>query len=221
MSSEFKNRIITSIALIFLLFLMYLYSYILISAVIIIALIAWFEFYMLITKIYKRNNKKDFTLRLFYKSFSLLYLLLLTFIIIYSEAYQYDFRSIILYSLFISICSDLGGFIFGKLFKGAKLTKISPNKTISGSIGAFLFSLMVIPFFNNHLDNYGFFLLLIITLLISLASQFGDLLISIFKRKANSKNTSDLLPGHGGVLDRIDGIIFAIPAGFLLFNLLR
>ena len=123
--------------------------------------------------------------------------------------------------LFISICSDLGGFIFGKLFKGKKLTKISPNKTISGSIGAFLFSLMVIPFFNNHLDNYGFFLLLIITLLISLASQFGDLLISIFKRKANSKNTSDLLPGHGGVLDRIDGIIFAIPAGFLLFNLLR
>ena len=114
----------------------------------------------------------------------------------------------------------MGGFIFGKIFKGPKLTKISPNKTISGSIGSFVFSLFLIPFFYSQFVGYSIFILILITLTISLTTQSGDLFISYLKRKANVKNTSDLLPGHGGFLDRIDGIIFAIPLGILLFNYL-
>jgi phosphatidate cytidylyltransferase len=125
----------------------------------------------------------------------------------------------IIYSLLVSILSDIGGIVIGKTLKGKKLTKISPNKTVSGSLGAFIFSLILIPFFEQILSNHTIATLIMITLLISLTSQIGDLFISFIKRKARVKDTSDLLPGHGGFLDRIDGILFAIPIGFLLFNL--
>ena len=118
--------------------------------------------------------------------------------------------------------TDIGGLAAGKIFKGKKLTKISPKKTISGSIGSFVFSLFLIPFFFQFLNwyvNTSLFNIVLITLSISFISQLGDLFISLIKRKANVKNTSDLLPGHGGILDRVDGIIFAIPLGNLLFNL--
>ena len=108
--------------------------------------------------------------------------------------------------------------IFGRFFKGKKLTKISPKKTISGSIGSFILSLLLIPFFYGELIKYNFLILITITILISLTSQLGDLFISYLKRKAKVKDTSNILPGHGGFLDRIDGIIFAIPIGVLLFN---
>ena len=113
--------------------------------------------------------------------------------------------------------SDIGGLIFGKIFKGKKLTKISPNKTISGSIGSFIFSISLIPFFYNGPIIQNLSSMFLITILISLISQLGDLFISFLKRKAKVKDTSDLLPGHGGFLDRIDGIIFAIPFGVCLF----
>ena len=108
---------------------------------------------------------------------------------------------------------------FGKLFKGKKLTKISPKKTISGSIGSFIISVLLIPFFYDYFFNYGLLTIIIITVMISLVSQIGDLFISYIKRKAKVKNTSNILPGHGGFLDRIDGIIFSIPSGYFLFNL--
>ena len=114
--------------------------------------------------------------------------------------------------------SDIGGIAFGKFFKGKKLTKISPNKTISGSIGSFIFSFFLIPIFFSYLDTHNFLTIVLFTIIISLTSQLGDLLISFLKRKANVKDTSDLLPGHGGVLDRVDGIIFAIPTGLLIFT---
>ena len=113
--------------------------------------------------------------------------------------------------------SDIGGLVCGKIFKGKKLTKISPNKTISGSIGSFMFSILLIPFFHKVQIDQTLVNLFIITIIISLTSQLGDLFISLLKRKAKVKDTSDLLPGHGGVLDRIDGIIFAIPLGIFLF----
>ena len=113
--------------------------------------------------------------------------------------------------------SDIGGLIFGKIFKGKKLTKISPNKTISGSIGSFIFSISLIPFFYKDPIIQNLSSMFLITILISLISQLGDLFISFLKRKAKVKDTSDLLPGHGGFLDRIDGIIFAIPFGVCLF----
>jgi phosphatidate cytidylyltransferase len=112
--------------------------------------------------------------------------------------------------------TDIGGLVVGKIFKGKKLTKISPKKTISGSIGSFIFSLSIIPLFIEFFNDYYLLELIMITIVISLVSQIGDLFISFLKRKAKVKDTSDLLPGHGGVLDRIDGIIFSIPLGFLI-----
>ena len=97
--------------------------------------------------------------------------------------------------------------------------KISPQKTISGSLGSFIFSIALIPIFIQYLPDYSILNISLITLLISLTSQIGDIFISYLKRKAKVKNTSDLLPGHGGVLDRIDGIIFTIPVIFLIFNI--
>ena len=117
----------------------------------------------------------------------------------------------------VAILSDVGGLVCGKIIKGKKLTKISPNKTISGSIGSFIFSTVLIPFFYKTLIDETLLNLFLITIIISLISQLGDLFISFLKRKAKVKDTSDLLPGHGGVLDRIDGIIFAIPLGIFLF----
>ena len=72
----------------------------------------------------------------------------------------------------------------------------------------------------NNLENLNLYFLIII-LLISLISQVGDLIISYFKRVAKVKDTGNLLPGHGGLLDRVDGIIFAIPISYLLLTYLR
>jgi len=75
----------------------------------------------------------------------------------------------------------------------------------------------LIPFFYKGQIDQTLVNLFLITIIISLISQLGDLFISLLKRKAKVKDTSDLLPGHGGILDRIDGIIFAIPLGIFLF----
>ena len=219
MSLEFKKRIITSLFLLFLLTLMFFYTYILIILLIIITIIAWVEFYALVSKIFVKNNFNTKLLRFIYKSTSLLYLSFVVSLILMVEIKFLDFRVFIIYSILVSILSDIGGLIIGKIFKGKKLTKISPKKTISGSIGSFAFSLMLIPFFLNFIYIESIFNLVLITILISLTSQIGDLFISYLKRKAKVKDTSDLLPGHGGLLDRIDGIIFSIPMGLLLFNI--
>ena len=221
MRIELKKRIITSILLFILLILMSSYNYVLIVSLIIIGIIAWIEFYALISKIFKKRNYNNVALRFILKATSLLYLSFVIFIIILSKLNFPDLYALIIYIIMISIMTDIGGLIVGKFFKGKKLTKISPNKTISGSIGSFVFSLFLIPFFLNFLSlyvNIPLFNVILITLSISLISQLGDLFISFIKRKAKVKNTSDLLPGHGGILDRIDGIIFAIPLGILLFN---
>jgi phosphatidate cytidylyltransferase len=117
------------------------------------------------------------------------------------------------YILLICISSDVGGYFIGKKIGGKKLTKISPNKTVSGSIGSFCFSFLPLIIFYNlgiyenlySLENFSF------CLLISLVCQSGDLFISYLKTKAKVKDTGKILPGHGGLLDRIDGIIFTIP----------
>ena len=219
MSIELKKRIITSIFLLSLLFVMFSYSYILIISSIIIGLISWIEFYALISKIVKKNDSKSQILRFLYKSISLLYLSGLVFFIIFAKLINSNLYLIFSYSLLIAILSDIGGLVVGKIVKGKKLNKISPNKTISGSLGSFMFSLFLIPFFIEHFYDYNILIIILFTIIISFASQLGDLLISLLKRKAKVKNTSDLLPGHGGVLDRIDSIIFAMPVGLLIFNI--
>ncbi len=217
MNSEIKKRIFTSIFLISLLLLMYFYSFVLVVGLIIIAMITWVEFFALISKIFTVENISNKIIRFTFKSISLIYLSLLVYSILAIESKYPEFRIFVIYSILVSIASDIGGLIVGKTFKGKKLTKISPKKTISGSIGSFIFSLILMVLFLNYFNNFQLLQLSIITIIISLTSQFGDLFISLLKRKANVKDTSDILPGHGGFLDRIDGIIFAIPMGLLLF----
>tara|TARA_B110000027_G_scaffold44484_1_gene48947 strand:- start:23 stop:601 length:579 start_codon:yes stop_codon:yes gene_type:complete len=188
-----------------------------IVSIIIIAIISWIEFYALISKILKKNILKDRFFRLFYKTLSLFYLSGLVYLIFAIESEHSNLKIYLLYSILVAILSDIGGLACGKIFKGKRLTKISPNKTISGSIGSFIFSLLLIPFFYDNLIYQTELNFLLITIGISLTSQLGDLFISLLKRKAKVKDTSDLLPGHGGVLDRLDGIIFAIPLGIFLF----
>tara|TARA_B110000259_G_scaffold41557_1_gene47833 strand:+ start:786 stop:1259 length:474 start_codon:yes stop_codon:yes gene_type:complete len=153
-----------------------------------------------------------------FKAMSLLYLFLFVYFVFVIESYYPSLKLYLLYSVLVSILSDIGGLLFGKTFKGKKLTKISPNKTISGSIGSFLLSLLLIPIFYEKLIFYDLLTLTMITIVISFISQLGDLFISFLKRKAKVKDTSDLLPGHGGLLDRVDGIIFAAPIGIFLLS---
>ena len=217
MNSNIKKRILTSILLFALLIGMFFYSYIMIISLIIIAIISWIEFYALISKILKKNILKYKFFRLVYKALSLIYLSGLVYLIFAIESEYSNLKIYLLYSILVAILSDIGGLICGKIFKGKKLTKISPNKTISGSIGSFIFSTLLIPFFYKDQIDQTLVNLFLITIIISLISQLGDLFISLLKRKAKVKDTSDLLPGHGGILDRIDGIIFAIPFGIFLF----
>jgi phosphatidate cytidylyltransferase len=194
------------------------YSYILIISLIIISIITWIEFNSLIYKIFKKNKKNDLIIKFSFKVLSLIYLLLLIFLILNIETQNIHLKIGLIYSILVSVVTDIGGLLIGRTVKGKKLTKISPKKTISGSIGSFLFSLILVPFFYDKFLEYSLLYLIIITLLISLTSQAGDIFISYLKRKAKVKDTSDILPGHGGFLDRIDGIIFALPIGILLFN---
>ena len=212
MKNELKKRTITSVVLFVLLFFMFKYNYILIISLIIISLITWIEFNGIFHKLFK-NNIVKFLL----KFLSLFYLSSIVYIICLTSINDNIPDIWILYPLLISISSDVGGLLFGKIFKGKKLTKISPNKTISGSIGSFIFSLSLIPIFLNQLLDYSLLTIILITIFISLVSQLGDLFISYLKRKTKIKNTGDILPGHGGFLDRVDGIIFALPIGFILF----
>ena len=129
--------------------------------------------------------------------------------------------NIFLFIIIVCIFTDLGGYIFGKIFKGPKLTKISPNKTYAGVVGSFLLSLIAGLVFIKYVDgsdlqNINQLTLFIIILSISFISQIGDLIISYFKRKAKLKDTGKILPGHGGLLDRIDGLIFVVPIIYLL-----
>ena len=135
-----------------------------------------------------------------------------------NEDYK-DFLLIIV----ICILTDIGGYIFGKILKGPKLTKISPKKTYSGVFGAFLLpliaGLVVYQYqYINEIPAQGLYFLIII-LFISLTSQIGDLIISYFKRKAKIKDTGKILPGHGGLLDRIDGMIFVFPTIFIILKI--
>ena len=133
--------------------------------------------------------------------------------------------------LLISISTDIGGYVFGKIIKGPKLTHISPNKTYSGSIGGIFLTLIILILYSNifskelnffyklYLNNFIYFLFIIISA--SLISQIGDLIISFLKRKAQIKNTGKIIPGHGGILDRIDGMIFTFPFMYIWIIILK
>jgi phosphatidate cytidylyltransferase len=121
----------------------------------------------------------------------------------------------------ICVSTDIGGYVFGNIFKGPKLTRISPKKTYSGVIGSFLLSLIFTNLFLDFLSNVETFEftkeMFLFILLVSLVSQIGDIIISYFKRKSKIKDTGTIIPGHGGILDRIDGMIFALPFAYVFF----
>ena len=215
---NFLKRTITSLVLISILFSMFISSMMMIIAIIIISTLSFYEFNRLFFNIFK-----SISLKFLSSSLILLYLLSLVFIIFYIESVNIlnpNYKLFFLYSVIISIASDLGGYFFGKLLKGKKLTKISPNKTVSGVIGAFIFSILIIPIFYTDLNFKSTNLLFIATIFISLVSQLGDLFISFLKRLAKVKDTGNILPGHGGILDRVDGILFAAPVGLFLLDYL-
>ena len=125
-----------------------------------------------------------------------------------------------MFIFFICVFSDIGGYVIGKSIGGKKLTKISPNKTVSGSIGSFIFSLFPIVILiilnDNEVKEFLPINLVLSCLVISLLSQVGDLIVSYIKRLSKVKDTGNILPGHGGLLDRIDGIIFTIPLVYII-----
>ena len=211
MNKELKKRIITSIILIaIILNCLFINNYSWLLLLSIVSFICWFEFINLVKKIWKTKT-------IIILPIILSFLFLCLFI---HTAYKFRIEEGVINILFVlGICifSDIGGYIVGKSIGGKKLTKISPKKTISGSIGSFLFSLfplgvLMILGFEENLPGEAF----LVCLLLSLACQLGDLIISYFKRLARVKDTGKILPGHGGMLDRIDGIIFAIPSTLIL-----
>ena len=213
---NFFKRFITSFILISILFSMFISSMMMILVVIIISALSFYEFNSLIVRILKNTFLKFLS-----SGVILLYLFLFVSIIFWIETTKVEnlnYKLFLFYAIVVSIGSDLGGYIFGNIFKGKKLTKISPNKTISGVIGAFVFSMLIIPIFYNDLKFININLLFLATILISTISQLGDLFISFLKRLAKVKDTGNILPGHGGVLDRIDGMLFAAPAGLFLLD---
>ena len=228
MSQNLLKRIITSILLLSILFLInFSYKYVFILSILILGIIVCLEANNLFSKLPSIKFVNDaYFLKKF--NFKLLILNIITFCYIFLIFCNFSYEihkseGPIFFLFIISICffTDIGGYMFGKIIGGKKLSKISPNKTISGTVGSFIFSIFpfIIILNFNYLDLEFNLTNIIFCLLISLLSQLGDLFVSFFKRKAEIKDTGNLLPGHGGVLDRVDGIIFAVPFSYLLLRL--
>ena len=215
MSKNLSLRLLTSFFLLVSLILMIKYSVVFLSLMIIIFVFAWLEFNQLIDKIMNKN--RNIIIKFFIMFIIFCYLLFFFWTTVSNYINVYPSLNLnLLFVIFICISSDIGGYFFGKIFKGKKLTKISPNKTYSGTIGSFILSVLISVIFNNISDLTDNYLIIILTILISLICQLGDLFVSYLKRKAKLKDTGDILPGHGGILDRIDGILFALPFGLLI-----
>ena len=214
--SEINKRIISSLAIISLLIISF-YNKTLFSLLLLFIFYQLFhEFLNIFRKI--SNSKKKILLYLLLLT-TLIYLITLIILIWFIIIHNFNDRLLYLYVI-ILVCmsTDVGGFVFGKLFKGKKLTKISPNKTYSGLFGSFILAfLSTYLIFNNSFDLNK---LLLYVFFVSSVSQLGDLIVSKLKRKAKLKDTGNLIPGHGGLLDRLDGYIFAIPIGIITSYLL-
>ena len=211
MKDEIFKRVLSSIILFPVVISIIIYGSILLNLLLIICFcLVLYEWHIL------SKTKKYYFLGIFF--------LILSFYTIYKFKDLNNNYINFLFILLICISTDIGGYIFGKIFKGPKLTSISPNKTFSGAIGSYLLSLVfiiiffqILSFFNYKTSfSYEIFLLAII---ISTISQIGDILISYFKRNSNVQDTGNIIPGHGGLLDRVDGMIFAYPFSYLLYLL--
>ena len=213
-SNNLKLRILTSTILFFLIYLIYSFNYILVYSLIILGVLSLLEFINISNKIIK----KKLYLYIFNIIFVFYIFIFCIFFFIFSNILQ---LKIILFAILIGcIFSDVGGFVFGKIFKGSKLTKISPKKTRSGAYGSLIFTCLALSSFVFYFTNHFNFKIIIISTITSIACQLGDLFFSFLKRKANLKDTGNFLPGHGGVLDRLDGILLGVPIGFISLTLI-
>ncbi len=216
--NNLNKRISTSIVLLCLIYFSIVNSFFLLLFLIVIFFLTIKE----INLIYKQIFNKNFFFVFIANFLSVTYLSIFLIIIwIYLGFSEIDKTVTLIFILSICVLTDIGGFVFGKLIGGKKLTKISPNKTYAGMFGSFIFSLIfgyLFYYFQRDILVFKINILLIIIIVSSL-SQFGDLIISLFKRKAKIKDTGSILPGHGGILDRIDGILIAIPFGIILISL--
>ncbi len=231
MSKKLKKRVFTSAILLSILIIFNFTKFFMVGVFIAVLFIC-IEFSELLSKLVgpgllKQNRKSSYPEKLNFKYLTLQILIIFYVLIIFggtSMELHGRSGSPVFFLFILSICffSDIGGYIIGKLIGGKKLTKISPNKTISGSIGSFSFSVFPLLLFYNYNQYEYFFSInnLLFCLIISLVCQLGDLFISYLKRKAKIKDTGFILPGHGGVLDRVDGIIFAVPFAYLFFELI-
>ena len=204
MQRELTKRFLSSIILIPLVFYCVIKgSLIFNSLILILFFLTCYEWHNI------ANKKKYYTLGFIF--------LIISYSCVYYIRNNVLDNSLFLFILILITCifSDLGGYIFGKLFKGPKLTKISPNKTISGAVGSLLFSaIILILIFFVFLGTFNF-INIILGIAISISCQAGDLFFSFLKRKAKVKDSGNFFPGHGGVLDRLDGVFLGIPIGFI------
>ena len=220
MAVELGKRIITSIILFLIaIFCILIHKFVFVLILIVTLFVCFNEWRDINYKYFKKkqhNNWKYF----FVQFVGLVYLFIFLSTSIALRGNNSESIAFFIIILCICIFSDIGGYVFGKVIGGKKLTKISPNKTISGSLGSFIFSILPVLLFN--LQNYtgvsyeALSINIALCLIVSLVCQLGDLLISYFKRLNKVKDTGTILPGHGGLLDRIDGLIFAIPTVYIL-----
>ena len=212
---EFKKRILSSIILIPLSF------FFIIKSTFLFNFFLFFCFCLSIYEWHNMSNKKN------YYIFGIIFLCI-SFYLTYSLRNNPNDISLSFFIFVIIICitTDIGGYIFGKIFKGPKITKISPNKTYSGMIGSYFFAIIssfLLIKNSNLIDGKTYEItieLFFLVIIISTTSQIGDLIVSFFKRLSKIKDTGKLIPGHGGLLDRIDGLLFAMPIAYVILNLI-
>ena len=210
MTSNLKKRIYTSLILFFLVFLIFRFNFILVYSLLILGVFSILEFLNISGKIFKKKFFK-YSLNLIF----IFYVFLFSSLLIYFFNF-FQLKILIFIILFGCISSDIGGYIVGNILKGPKLTKISPKKTIAGALGSILLtnlSTFILFFYLTGVSNLNIILIATIT---SISCQLGDLMFSFLKRKAKIKDTGDFFPGHGGVLDRLDGIFLGVPVGIIV-----
>mgnify|MGYP006108641597 CR=1 FL=1 len=228
MTKNLLKRIITSIVLLSLLFIInFSNQLIFVLSILTLGILVCVEANNIFSKLQENKFSKKISVKRFNLKFLFLNLSTFLYIFLIFCYFSYKLHSTLgpyffLYVVSICFFTDIGGYIFGKIIGGKKLTKVSPNKTISGTIGSFLIGIVPLFFFLKiNSINIEFSLKhVLFALLVSLVSQLGDLFVSFFKRKAKIKDTGKILPGHGGFLDRVDGIIFAVPFSFFLLKIL-
>ena len=219
MNIEFNKRLISTILLVPLIFFIFNEGKIVFTLFLLVCLfISFYEWF-------KMSKKKSY-------NFLGYIFISLSFYAAYNVRYfnKIEDNYIFIFIIIICILTDIGGYVFGKIIKGPKLTKISPNKTYSGLFGSFLlpliffiilFKISLKPYLVNYIDQINEINLYLIIILVSSSSQIGDIIVSYFKRLSKIKDTGNLIPGHGGLLDRIDGMLFAFPLAFLILKLFK